>query len=80
MAPRCRRNAAGATRPPPALGVWLLIVAGPLVGAGVPELVAVVCGGRDRLVPRVIGGFAGFLGAVVVALRLAFVRRDGLEP
>ncbi len=67
-------------RPRRPLGTGLLVLAGPLVGGDVAELVAVVCGGQDRLKPRVIGGIAGFIVSVVVALRLAVVRRDGLEP
>lgn len=67
-------------RPRRLLGLWVLILAGPLVGAGVAELIAVVCGGQDRLVPRVVGGFAGFIVSVVVAYRRSLVRRDGLEP
>jgi hypothetical protein len=67
-------------RPRRSLHGWLLILAGPLVGAGVAELIAVVCGGGDGIVPRVIGGAAGFVAAILVALRLAAVRQDGLEP
>jgi hypothetical protein len=61
------------------LGLWLLILVGPLVGAGVAELAAIVCVSADRIAPRVIGGAAGFIAAVVVAYLRASVRQDGLE-
>lgn len=67
-------------RPRRPLGIWLLILVGPLVGGGIAELVALVCGGRDRLVPRMIGGAVGFIAATVLAYRRLLVRRDGLQP
>jgi energy-converting hydrogenase Eha subunit A len=62
------------------LGAWLLILAGPLVGVGAAAFVASAFGVHERLVLQLIGAVVGFIAAIVVALRFALARRDGLEP
>jgi len=69
-----------AGRSGPSLATWLLVFAGPMVGAGVAALVGVAVGGRERTVPCVIGGIVGFVAGVVLAVRRVLGRRDGLEP
>jgi hypothetical protein len=62
------------------LGVWLLILAGPIVGAGVAGLATVLWGCAERSAFWILGGFVGFVFAVALAFRRTLGRRDGLEP
>jgi energy-converting hydrogenase Eha subunit A len=62
------------------LSAWLLIVTGPLVGASAAALAASAIGVHERLVLELLGAVVGFVAAIVVALRVALARRDGLEP
>jgi hypothetical protein len=60
--------------------VPLLILAGVFCGTAIAVSVATATRARDPVLAAVIGGGGGFIVAVAAAFRLAFTRRDGLDP